>query len=99
MVSNGDVTVSNASSVTGNIDISAIGKIDLQNTNSATGKLELENLRATSGSDISVSHPNLFKSVDIKSAGAVNANQNSGFKNADTISITCSENSSYSRNK
>ena len=55
LVSNGDVTVSNAASVTGNIDISAIGKIDLQNTNSATGKLELENLRATPGTDISVS--------------------------------------------
>ena len=93
LVSNGNVTVSNAAALTGNISISAIGEIILQDTRSATGKLELENLRANPGSDISISQPSLAKSVNIKSAGAVTANQNSGFKSAETISITVAENS------
>ena len=93
LVSNGTVTVNEAGAVTGNITISAIGSIDLQNVSSAAGKLDLENLRALPGSDITISNASSAKSVDIKSAGAVNASLNNGLKSAETISITAAENS------
>jgi hypothetical protein len=93
LVSNGAVKVSEAAAVTGNITISAIGTIDLQNASSAAGKLNLENLRALPGSDITISNASSAKSVDIKSAGAVTASLNNGLKSAETISITAAENS------
>lgn len=93
LVSNGNVTVSEASSLTGNISVTAIGAIQLQNVGSATGKLDLENLRAEAGSDITLSNVSSAKSVEIKSAGSVNAILNDGLKSAETIDLTVAENS------
>ena len=93
IVSNGDVIIQDAGKVTGNINVSAVGEINIINSQAASGKLELENLRALPGSDIKVSNAGNAKSVNIKSTGSVTSTENGGFKNASTLSITAAENS------
>lgn len=93
ITSNGDVTIKDVSSLKGNIKVSSIGKIELQNAKALSGKLELENLRALPGSDIEISQANLAKSIDIKSVGAINATQNGGLESADNITISAAESS------
>jgi len=93
LTSNGDVFLTNAPLLMGNVSISAIGDIEIGNVRSATGKLDVENLRATPGKDITITNANLVKSAEIKSTGAVNAFLNGGLKGAETINITAAENS------
>ena len=69
----------------GNVTVSAIGNIEINDVRSATGKLDLENLRAAPGKDITIKNANLVKSAEIKSTGAVNAFLNGGLKGAETI--------------
>ena len=93
LVSNGDVTLTKANLVEGNVTISAIGDIDLIDIGSATGKLDLENLRADQGSDIVITNASLVKSAEIKSSGSVNAILNGGLNSAEDIHIVAAENS------
>lgn len=93
IVSNGNVVVKDASSLKGNMTISAIGTIDVQNINASSGKLYLENLRALPGSDIRVEEASMAKSVEISSTGSVFANSDGGLKSAEAISVTAAENS------
>ena len=87
------MTVSDAKELTGNVTISAIGAIDLQDVSSVAGKVTLENLRALHGSDITISNASSAKFVEIKSAGALTATANNGLHKAETIDITVAENS------
>ena len=93
MTSNGDVVLTDAPVLKGNVTVSAIGDIEIGDVSSATGKLDLENLRATPGKDITIKNANLVKSAEIKSTGAVNAFLNGGLKGAETINVTAAENS------
>ena len=99
VISNDDVVIGDANSLQGNVEISAVGAIDLFNLASATGKLDLENLRATSGENITLTNVTDFKSVDIKSAGSVNINNGSGLNETETIKITAAEPSSINAQK
>ena len=93
LVSNGDVTLTKANLVEGNVTISAIGDIDLIDISSANGKLDLENLRADQGSDIVIKNASRVKSAEIKSAGSVEAILNGGLNSAEEIHIVAAENS------
>ena len=93
LTSNGDVSVTDAPFLKGNVTVSAIGNIEINDVRSATGKLDLENLRAAPGKDITIKNANLVKSAEIKSTGAVNAFLNGGLKGAETINVTAAENS------
>ena len=86
------MTVSDAAALTGNVSISAIGAIDLQDVSSVAGKVTLENLRALPGSDITISNASSAKFVEIKSP-EVNRNGQQRTAQAETIDITVAENS------
>ena len=89
LASNGDVVITDASLLKGNVTVSAIGDIEIGNISSATGKLDLENLRATPGTDITITNANLVKSAEIKSTGAVNAFLNGGLKRCGNNKRNC----------
>ena len=94
LTSNGNVEITDASSLIGNATVSAIGTIEIDNISTLEGKLTVENMRALAGLDVNISNATNAKSVEVISAGAVIIDSNNGGLNeAENINITSSEDS------